>query len=81
MYALTVHVVCSLQKKCFLTHLRSGFSVGESLEGMEVPERPEDEAGGTLYKVLNMGTMRRDVVVRVNDLKKLVQVCCCDPFR
>lgn len=25
--------------------------LGESLEGMEVPERPEDEAGGTLYKV------------------------------
>mmetsp|Transcript_10807 Transcript_10807/g.26463 ORF Transcript_10807/g.26463 Transcript_10807/m.26463 type:complete len:893 (+) Transcript_10807:104-2782(+) len=47
--------------------------LGESLEGMEVPERPEDEAGGTLYKVLNMATMRRDVQVRVNDLKKLVQ--------
>jgi len=46
--------------------------LGESLEGMDVPERPEDEAGGTLYKVLNMANMKRDVVVRVNDLRKLV---------
>jgi len=44
----------------------------ESLQSMEVPERPEDEAGGTLYKVLNMANMKRDVLIRVEDLTKLV---------
>ncbi|KAJ1489544.1 hypothetical protein T484DRAFT_1937083 [Baffinella frigidus] len=44
----------------------------ESLQQMDVPDRPEDEAGGTLYKVLNMSNMRRDVIIRVEDLNKLV---------
>jgi hypothetical protein len=40
---------------------------------MEVPERPQDEAGGTLYKVLNLLNVKRDVSFRVDDLKKLVE--------
>ena len=46
--------------------------LAESLQILDVPERPEDEAGGTLYKVLNMGNVKHDVQVRVEDLEKLV---------
>lgn len=46
--------------------------LAESINLMEVPERPEDEAGGTLYKVLNMGNVKHEVSVRVEDLQKLV---------
>jgi hypothetical protein len=46
--------------------------LAESLNIMEVPERPEDEAGGTLYKVLNMANVKHEVTVRVDDLQKLV---------
>ena len=46
--------------------------LAESLEILEVPDRPEDEAGGTLYKVLNMSNVKHEVSVRVEDLSKLV---------
>ena len=44
----------------------------ESLALMQVPERPEDEAGGMLYKVLNMANVKHEIKVRVEDLLKLV---------
>jgi hypothetical protein len=47
--------------------------LSESLQGMDVPERPLDEAGGTLFKVLNLLNVKRDVSLRVEDLKKLVE--------
>ena len=46
--------------------------LAESIQMLEVPDRPEDEAGGTLYKVLNMANVKHDVQVRVEDLEKLV---------
>lgn len=39
---------------------------------MHIPDRPEDEAGGMLYKVLNMANVKHEVQVRVEDLEKLV---------
>ncbi|EKX53681.1 hypothetical protein GUITHDRAFT_91880 [Guillardia theta CCMP2712] len=44
----------------------------ESLNSMEVPAMPEDEASATLYKALNLASMKRDVTHRVEDLRKLV---------
>ena len=46
--------------------------LAESIELLDVPDRPEDEAGGTLYKVLNMANVKHEVEVRVEDLEKLV---------
>ena len=47
--------------------------LSESLHGLEVPERPADEAGGTLFKVLNLLNVKRDVSLRVDDLRKLIE--------
>ena len=43
--------------------------LAESIALLDVPDRPEDEAGGTLYKVLNMANVKHEVEVRVEDVE------------
>merc|ERR1711884_418185 len=44
----------------------------ESLQGMKMPEEPKDAIGAQLYKLLNVESQLHDVVLRCNDLMKLV---------
>merc|ERR1719261_383142 len=45
----------------------------ESLDIYETPQRPEDEAGSTLFSVLSCATLHNDCQLRANDLQKLVE--------
>ena len=46
--------------------------VKRSLERLKIVRRPMDEAGDRLYVVLNMNQLKKDIMLRVTDLSKLV---------